>query len=103
MYMDLGNKEKRIKYLEDKFDNLLDVIGQNYGQALMKELVYRLDLTIDGFNKEMLELFASLKKRESDRQKYLKNRNKTSKNKKKVSEKKLTKWEEKLKELEQTK
>ena len=101
--MDLGNKEKRIKYLEDKFDNLLDVIGQNYGQTLMKELVSRLDLTIDEFNKEMSELFASLKNRESDRQKYLKNRNKSSKNKKNVSEKKLTKWEEKLKELEQTK
>jgi|TARA_B110000495_G_C23015755_1_gene601601 predicted hydrocarbon binding protein len=101
--MDLGNKEKRIKYLEDKFDNLLDIIGQNYGLALMKELVSRLDLTIDEFNKEMSDLFTSLKNRESDRQKYLKNRNKTSKNKKKASEKKLTKWEEKLKELEQTK
>jgi len=101
--MDLGNKEKRIKYLEDKFDNLLDVIGQNYGQTLMKELVSRLDLTIDAFNKEMAELFTSLKSRESDRQKYLKNRNTSSKNNKKVSEKKLTKWEEKLKELEQIK
>ena len=101
--MDLGNKEKRIKYLEDKFDNLLEIIGQNYGKALMKELVSRLDLTIDEFNKEMSELFTSLKNRESDRQKYLKNRNISSKNKKIVSENKLTKWEEKLKELEQIK
>jgi len=101
--MDLGNKEKRIKYLEDKFDNLLDIIGQNYGRSLMKELVSRLDLTIDGFNKEMSELFTSLKSRESDRQKYLKNRNTSSKNKKHVNVKKLTKWEEKLKELEQIK
>ena len=101
--MDLGNKEKRIKYLEDKFDNLLDIIGQNYGRALMKELVSRLDLTIDGFNKEMSELFTSLKSRESDRQKYLKNRNTSSKNKKQVNVKKLTKWEEKLKELEKIK
>ena len=101
--MDLGNKEKRIKYLEDKFDNLLDIIGQNYGQALMKELVSRLDLTIDEFNNEMSELFITLKNREIERQKYLKNRNTLPKNKKIVSEKKLTKWEEKLKELEQTK
>jgi len=101
--MDLGNKEKRIKYLEDKFDNLLDIIGQNYGKALMKELVCRLDLTIDEFNKEMSELFTTLKNREYDRQKYLKNRNRSLKNKKIVKEKKLTIWEEKLKELEQTK
>ena len=37
--MDFAKKEDRTKYLEDKFDNLLDVIGENYGTALMEELV----------------------------------------------------------------
>ena len=96
--MNFNKKEDRIKYLEDKFDNLLDVIGENYGTALMEELVARLNDTIDDFNKEMSSLFKTLKEREQERQKYLNN---ISKDKK--SKKELTKWEKKLKELEKSK
>ncbi len=96
--MNFNKKEDRIKYLEDKFDNLLDVIGENYGTALMEELVSRLNDTIDDFNKEMSSLFKTLKEREQERQKYLNN---ISKDKK--SKKELTKWEKKLKELEKSK
>ncbi len=96
--MNFNKKEDRIKYLEDKFDNLLDVIGENYGTALMEELVSRLNDTIDDFNKEMSSLFKTLKEREQERQKYLNN---ISNNKK--SKKELTKWEKKLKELEKSK
>ena len=96
--MNFNKKEDRIKYLEDKFDNLLDVIGENYGTALMEELVARLNDTIDDFNKEMSSLFKTLKEREQERQKYLNN---ISNNKK--SKKELTKWEKKLKELEKSK
>ena len=96
--MNFNKKEDRIKYLEDKFDNLLEVIGENYGTALMEELVSRLNDTIDDFNKEMSSLFKTLKEREQERQKYLNN---ISSNKK--SKKELTKWEKKLKELEKSK
>ena len=96
--MNFNKKEDRIKYLEDKFDNLLEVIGENYGTALMEELVSRLNDTIDDFNKEMSSLFKTLKEREQERQKYLSN---ISTNKK--SKKELTKWEKKLKELEKSK
>ena len=96
--MNFNKKEDRIKYLEDKFDNLLEVIGENYGTALMEELVSRLNDTIDDFNKEMSSLFKTLKEREQERQKYLNN---ISNNKK--SKKELTKWEKKLKELEKSK
>ena len=96
--MDFAKKEDRTKYLEDKFDNLLEVIGENYGTALMEELVSRLNDTIDDFNKEMSSLFKTLKEREQERQKYLSN---ISTNKK--SKKELTKWEKKLKELEKSK
>ena len=96
--MNFNKKEDRIKYLEDKFDNLLDIIGENYGTALMEELVSRLNDTIDDFNKEMSSLFKTLKEREQERQKYLNN---ISKDKK--SKKELTKWEKKLKELEKSK
>ncbi len=104
--MDFSKKEDRIKYLEDKFDNLLDVIGLNYGTALMEELVLRLNDTIDDFDKEMSDLFKLLKEKEKQRQKYLKdikgNSNKTSKSKKNKNPN-MTKWEEKLKKLEKTK
>ena len=97
--MDFNKKEERIKYLEDKFDNLLDVIGQNYGTSLMEELIGRLNLTIDAFNKEMSTLFKVLKEKENERQKYLSgiaNKTKT----KKSNKTQLNKWEKKLKELE---
>ena len=100
--MNFNNKEDRIKYLEDKFDNLMDVIGTNYGEPLMKELVSRLNSTIDGFNTEMSNLFKALKDKEKKREEYLndistKSIKKTSKNNK------LSEWEEKLKKIEKLK
>jgi len=99
--MDFNKKEDRTKYLQDKFDNLLDVIGENYGTALMEELVSRLNDTIDDFNKEMSSLFKSLKEREKERQKYLNDI--SSKKTKSKDEEELTKWEKKLKKLEKSK
>ena len=100
--MNFNKKEDRIKYLEDKFDNLMDVIGSNYGEPLMKELVSRLNTTIDGFNDEMSNLFKALKDKEKKREEYLndidsKSVKKSSKNNK------LSEWEEKLKKLEKLK
>ena len=101
--MDFGKKEDRSKYLEEKFDNLLDVIGQNYGRTLMKELVSRLDFTIDEFNQEISNLFKSLKKKEADRQSLLEGVK--SKNKKVKSDDSLdlNEWEKKLKKIEESK
>ena len=100
--MNFNKKEDRIKYLEDKFDNLMDVIGTNYGEPLMQELVSRLNSTIDGFNVEMSNLFKALKDKEKKREEYLndidsKSVKKSSKNNK------LSEWEEKLKKLEKLK
>ena len=101
--MDFAKKEDRTKYLEDKFDNLLDVIGENYGNVLMEELVSRLDSTIDEFNKEISDLFNSLKEKEVERQSLL-NGTSVQKNKKKKNEhSNLTEWEEKLKQIEESK
>ena len=100
--MNFNKKEDRIKYLEDKFDNLMDVIGTNYGEPLMKELVSRLNSTIDGFNTEMSNLFKALKDKEKKREEYLNDIN--SKNVQKTRKgNKLSEWEEKLKKLEQLK
>ena len=100
--MNFNKKEDRIKYLEDKFDNLMDVIGSNYGEPLMKELVSRLNSTIDGFNDEMSNLFKALKDKEKKREKLLNDID--TKSVKKISKNKnMSKWEEKLKKLEQQK
>ena len=99
--MDFGKKEDRAKYLEEKFDNLLDVIGESYGNILMKELVFRLDTTIDEFNQEISNLFNSLKEKEVERQSLLQGISlKKKKNKKKTD---LNEWEEKLKQIEESK
>ena len=100
--MNFNKKEDRIKYLEDKFDNLMDVIGSNYGEPLMKELVSRLNTTIDGFNNEMSNLFKALKDKEKKREKLL-NDIDTKSVKKIPKNKNMSKWEEKLKKLEQQK
>tara|TARA_B000000477_G_C6046854_1_gene208384 strand:+ start:173 stop:475 length:303 start_codon:yes stop_codon:yes gene_type:complete len=100
--MNFNKKEDRIKYLEDKFDNLMDVIGSNYGEPLMKELVSRLNTTIDGFNDEMSNLFKALKDKEKKREKLL-NDIDTKSVKKIPKNKNMSKWEEKLKKLEQQK
>ncbi|MFL2988668.1 hypothetical protein DBW61_02165 [bacterium] len=100
--MNFNKKEDRIKYLEDKFDNLKDVIGSNYGEPLMKELVSRLNTTIDGFNDEMSNLFKALKDKEKKREKLL-NDIDTKSIKKIPKNKNMSKWEEKLKKLEQQK
>ena len=81
--MIFGKKEDRTKYLEEKFDNLLDVIGETYGNVLMEELVSRLDSTIDEFNHEISNLFNSLKEKEVERQSLLQNISVKNKNKKK--------------------
>ncbi len=100
--MNFNKKEDRIKYLEDKFDNLINVIGENYGEPLMEELVARLNDTIDDFNKEMSGLFKALKQKEKDRQEYLSGINSKGKSKK-SAQNNLTQWEKKLKELEKSK
>ena len=100
--MNFNKKEDRIKYLEDKFDNLMDVIGSNYGEPLMKELVSRLNSTIDGFNDEMSNLFKALKDKEKKREKLLNDID--TKSVKKIPKKKnMSEWEKKFKKLEQQK
>jgi len=100
--MNFGKKEDRIKYLEDKFDNLIDIIGANYGEPLMQELISRLNTTIDEFNAEMLNLFKTLREKEKEREKYLNDINKKG-TKKTLKDKNLTNWEQKIKELENLK
>jgi len=101
--MDFGKKEDRTKYLEEKFDNLLDIIGETYGNILMEELVSRLDCTIDEFNQEISNLFNSLKEKEVERQSILQGISVKKKKKKNDKNLDLTEWEQKLKQIEESK
>ena len=101
--MDFGKKEDRAKYLEEKFDNLLDIIGETYGNVLMEELISRLDCTIDEFNQEISNLFNSLKEKEVERQSILQGISVKKKKKKNDKNLDLTEWEQKLKQIEESK
>ena len=101
--MDFGKKEDRTKYLEEKFDNLLDIIGETYGNVLMAELISRLDCTIDEFNQEISNLFNSLKEKEVERQSILQGMSVKKKKKKNDKNLDLTEWEQKLKQIEESK
>tara|TARA_B100002052_G_scaffold295631_1_gene322479 strand:+ start:3627 stop:3929 length:303 start_codon:yes stop_codon:yes gene_type:complete len=100
--MEFGKKVDRRRYLEEKFDDLLEVIGSTYGNILKTELLSRLDVTINQFNNEMNKLFDTLKEKEVNRQSLLKNHTVES-NKKKSDTTVLTDWEQKLKQIEESK
>ena len=61
MSIDFDNKDSRQNYLNEKLDNLLSGINNTYGQALLDELVTRLQRTLDDFNEEVQEIVGALK------------------------------------------
>ena len=61
MSIDFENKESRLKYLDVKLDNLLSGINSTYGQALLDELVVRLERTIKDFNEEVEKIMGNIK------------------------------------------
>ena len=71
MSIDFGKKEAREGYLQAKLDDLLDGINSSYGQALLDELMSRLEATINDFNKEVDELMGSLKKSSEEKEKLI--------------------------------
>ena len=71
MSIDFGKKEAREGYLQAKLDDLLDGINSSYGQALLDELMSRLEATINDFNKEVDGLMGSLKKSSEEKEKLI--------------------------------
>ena len=61
MSINFENKENRLIYLDEKLDNLLSGINSTYGQALLDELVVRLERTIKDFNEEVENIMGNLK------------------------------------------
>ena len=61
MSINFENKENRLKYLDQKLDNLLSGINSTYGQGLLDELVTRLQRTIVDFNEEVEKIMGNIK------------------------------------------
>ena len=63
-------KETEIEntYISDKITELVEKVGDQYGELLLDELFRRLDNTINDFEDEVKELFESLKKDEDKKQ-----------------------------------
>ena len=59
--IDFDNKDSRHNYLTEKLDNLLSGINNTYGQALLDELVTRLQRTLEDFNEEVQGIMGDLK------------------------------------------
>lgn len=61
MSIDFDNQAGRENYLNEKLDNLLTGINATYGQALLDELMIRLQRTITDFNEEVQSIMDDLK------------------------------------------
>ena len=96
-------KETEIKndHISEKVTELVNKVGDQYGEVLLEELFRRLDNTVNDFEDEIKELFASLKKDEDKKQSVI---DLMKKGKKVVSDKKgqlISDWEIKLAEIEE--
>ncbi len=96
-------KETEIKnnYISEKVNELVDKVGDQYGELLLDELFRRLDNTINDFENEIKELFINLKKDEDKKQSVI---DLMRKGKNVLSDKKgqlISDWEIKLAETEE--
>ena len=96
-------KETEIKndYISEKVNELVDKVGDQYGELLLDELFRRLDNTINDFENEIKELFVNLKKDEDKKQSVI---DLMRKGKNVLSDKKgqlISDWEIKLAETEE--
>lgn len=64
--------DKQKQYLTEKFEGLLEQIGEGYGRPLQEELIRRLEKTIAEFDEEVSELISDLKERSKKRHEELK-------------------------------
>lgn len=72
MSIDFDSKEGREGYLQAKMDDLLEGINNSYGQALLDELMARLEMTINDFNEEVQGLMNTLKENSTEKERLLK-------------------------------
>ncbi|MAX12558.1 MAG: hypothetical protein CMG11_00625 [Candidatus Marinimicrobia bacterium] len=88
-------------YISDKITELVEKVGDQYGELLLDELFRRLENTVNDFEDEVNDLFESLKKDEDKKQSVI---DLMRKGKNVLSEHKgdlISDWEIKLAEMEE--
>lgn len=96
------------EYLKEKFDELIDIVGEGYGKPLQDELIWRLEKTVKNFHVEVTDLITTLKEQSKLREDKLKNlfhanAESTSAASTSESQAELSDWEKKLEEREKSK
>ncbi len=64
--------DKQKQLLMQKVDKMLEGIGPNYSDALLEELIVRLDKTVAHFHEEVTGLLTALKEKSQEQEKKLK-------------------------------
>lgn len=64
---DEGQVDAQKQYLVAKINELIDGVGPGYSEALMEELITRLERTVAHFHEEVTELLEDLKSRAQER------------------------------------
>ncbi len=64
--------DKQKQLLMQIVDKMLEGIGPNYSDALLEELIVRLDKTVAHFHEEVTELLTALKEKSQEQEKKLK-------------------------------
>lgn len=67
--VDLSQPSSRLDYLKQKLDDIMASIGSVYSERLTKELLKRLEATVQEFNQEVSALLDRLEKLEEERKK----------------------------------
>lgn len=91
------------RYLMAKVSELIDAVGPGYGEALMEELISRMERTVAHFHEEVTELLESLKEQAKQRDEKLKSLLKSGeagpgpeKKPESAAEREMSEWERKV-------
>lgn len=99
------------RYLMAKIDELINGVGPGYGEALMEELISRMERTVGHFHEELTGLLETLKSRAQEQNEKLKSlmtekeTDVVKETEKPISsaEQEMSEWEKKLETLDDTK
>jgi len=67
--VNFGDSSARLDYLRKKLDDMMNNIGQSYGERLTRELLRRLEQTVIDFHQEVVKILDRLENLEAQRKK----------------------------------
>jgi len=109
MNRDTSTRQERSAHLEEKVNNLVEQVNEGYGEALLEQLIHRMELTVQEFVAEIDQLVERLR-HNTDTQEELLGRLKrkdiiagpTSLAPQVISEEEIPEWERRLADLERS-